>query len=58
MIWFGMVVALAVGIWIGVGAPGLPGAREDEYKPHGSRRRMKKRAYVPLDWLKGPGVRR
>jgi hypothetical protein len=58
MIWLGMIAALAVGIWIGVGAPGFPGARADEYKPHGSKRRMKKRAYVPLDWLKGPGARR
>jgi hypothetical protein len=42
MIIGGMVVALVVGIWVGVGAPGLPGAREDRVVPPGQARRLKK----------------
>lgn len=38
----GMVVALGVGIWVGVGAPGLPGARQDRVVPPGQARRLRK----------------
>jgi hypothetical protein len=38
----GMAVALGIGIWVGVGAPGLPG-REDRVVPPGRARRLKKR---------------
>ena len=38
----GMVAALGVGIWVGIGAPGLPGAREDRVVPPGQARRLKK----------------
>lgn len=38
----GMVAALGVGIWVGIGAPGLPG-REDRVVSPGRAQRLKKR---------------
>lgn len=38
----GMVVALGVGVWVGLGAPGLPGGREDRVVKPGQARRLKK----------------
>jgi hypothetical protein len=44
-------VALGIGVWVGVGAPGV-GKREDRitHRP----RRLKK--HTPLDWLRPPKV--
>lgn len=50
----GMVVALGVGIYIGLGSPGLPGP-QDRVLPHGRmRHHMRRRGYMPLDWLRPP----
>lgn len=38
----GAVAALALGIWVGIGAPGLPGAREDRVVEPGRAKRLKK----------------
>lgn len=38
----GLVAALGAGVWVGIGAPGLPGAREDRVVPPGQARRLKK----------------
>jgi hypothetical protein len=38
----GAVAALAIGIWVGIGAPGLPGAREDRVVEPGRAKRLKK----------------
>ena len=38
----GMVAALAIGVWVGIGAPGLPGARQDRVVPPGTARRLRK----------------
>jgi hypothetical protein len=38
----GAVVALVIGIWVGIGAPGLPGAREDRVVEPGRAKRLKK----------------
>jgi hypothetical protein len=38
----GAVAALAIGIWVGLGAPGLPGAREDRVVEPGRAKRLKK----------------
>ena len=46
----GGIVALLVGIYIGLGFPGLPG-REDRVLPKGKRRR-KKDYFTPLDLLR------
>lgn len=46
----GMVIALALGIYIGLGLPGMPG-REDRVLPRGMRRR-KKDYFTPLDLLR------
>jgi hypothetical protein len=46
----GMVIALALGIYIGLGMPGIPG-REDRVLPGGMRRR-KKDYFTPLDLLR------
>lgn len=46
----GMVIALALGIYIGLGLPGMPG-REDRVLPGGMRRR-KKDYFTPLDLLR------
>jgi hypothetical protein len=48
-----MGAALAVGIYIGLGAPGMPG-REDRIVPRARRLRQ----HTPLDWLRPPKVRR
>ncbi len=47
---FGMVVALLVGFYIGLGFPGLPG-RKDRVLPGGMKRRRKSR-FTPLDLLR------
>lgn len=47
---FGMVVALLLGFYIGLGFPGLPG-REDRVLPRGMKRRRKNR-FTPLDLLR------
>lgn len=44
----GMVIALAVGVYVGLGYPGLPG-REDRVV-HQRGRRV--HTVTPLDWLK------
>jgi hypothetical protein len=49
----GMVVALAGGIYVGLGLPGLPG-REGRVVPHGRARRMEKKH---IHWFK-PDQRR
>ncbi|MBI4538762.1 MAG: hypothetical protein HY704_04535 [Gemmatimonadetes bacterium] len=46
----GAILALAIGIYWGLGAPGLPGPR-DRVLPPGSRR-QRTRAFTPLDWLR------
>lgn len=46
----GGIVAVVVGIYIGLGFPGLPG-REDRVLPRGMRRR-KKDHFTPLDLLR------
>jgi hypothetical protein len=46
----GAVLALAVGIYIGLGMPGLPG-REDRVLPSGMRRR-RKHHFTPIDLLR------
>jgi hypothetical protein len=38
----GAVAALVIGIWVGIGAPGLPGAREDRVVEPGRAKRLKK----------------
>jgi hypothetical protein len=49
MFWIlGMVVALGVGVWVGLGAPGTKGA-EDRVVTHGTARRLPKRH---IDWLR------
>ena len=39
----GLAVALGIGVWVGIGAPGLPGAREDRVVEPGRARRLKRR---------------
>lgn len=46
----GGVLALALGIYIGLGLPGMPG-REDRVLPGGRRRRPKSH-FTPLDLLR------
>lgn len=53
----GGVVALAVGVYIGLGWPGLPFGREDRVLPRGMRRRRKDR-FTPLDLLRQKESRR
>lgn len=48
--WIGAVAALALGIYIGLGFPGLPG-RENRVLPKGKTRR-KKKYFTPLDLLR------
>jgi hypothetical protein len=52
----GMIAALAAGVYIGLGLPGLPGP-QDRVLPPG-RRRRRKRTFTPLDWLRPPRPRR
>jgi hypothetical protein len=47
----GAVLALAVGIYIGLGWPGLNVGRHDRVL-RGGRRQPVRRAYTPLDWFK------
>lgn len=50
MLWIvSMIVALAAGIYVGLGMPGLPG-REDRVVRHGRARRLNKHRF--LDWLR------
>lgn len=53
----GGIVALASGIYIGLGWPGLPFGREDRVLPKGMRRRRKDR-FTPLDLLRQKESRR
>lgn len=46
----GAIAAFALGIYIGLGFPGLPG-REDRVLPKGKTRR-KKKYFTPLDLLR------
>ncbi len=46
----GAVLALALGVWIGLGAPGWP------LPPEGRTRRLEKRSLNPVAW--GRGTRR
>lgn len=49
MIWLtGMVVALGIGVYVGLGAPGMPG-REDRVVKHGRAKRLPKNY---IDWLR------
>jgi hypothetical protein len=50
MIYLGMVLALAAGIYIGLGMPGIPG-RKDRVLPRGMRRRRTQH-FTPLDLLR------
>lgn len=47
-----MVIVFAVGIYIGLGMPGLPGPQDRVLPPGMTRRR--KRVFTPLDWLRPP----
>lgn len=53
----GGLVALAAGIYIGLGWPGLPFGREDRVLPRGMRRRRKDH-FTPLDLLRQKESRR
>ena len=46
----GAILALALGIYIGLGFPGLPG-REDRVLPGGMKRK-RKQLFTPLDLLR------
>jgi ABC-type dipeptide/oligopeptide/nickel transport system permease subunit len=48
-----MGVALVIGVYVGLGAPGMPG-REDRIVSRARRLRQ----HTPLDWLRPPNVRR
>lgn len=48
--WIGMIAALLLGIYIGLGFPGMSG-REDRVLP-GGRKRRKKDHFTPLDLLR------
>jgi hypothetical protein len=52
----GMIAALGIGIYIGLGMPGMPGP-QDRVLPPGRARRPQRR-HVALDWLKPPRLRR
>ena len=53
----GGVLALAAGIYIGLGWPGLPFGKEDRVLPRGMRRRRKDH-FTPLDLLRRKESRR
>ncbi len=46
----GAVLALGLGVYIGIGFPGLPGGEDRVIH----RRRQRRRSFTPLDWLKPP----
>lgn len=46
----GAILALLIGVYIGLGLPGMPG-REDRVLP-GGRRRQRKPHFTPLDLLR------
>ena len=46
------ILAFAIGIWIGVGAPGWP------QKPDGTRSRLQKRSLNPIAWGRTPSRER
>ncbi|HEX6068647.1 MAG TPA: hypothetical protein VFZ18_02455 [Longimicrobiaceae bacterium] len=48
----GAVIALGMGIWIGLGAPGWP------YKPEASPHRLKQRSINPVAWGRSTGRER
>jgi hypothetical protein len=41
MLWILGIVALGIGIWVGLGLPGMPGGREDRIVAPGRARRLK-----------------
>lgn len=47
----GAVFAFGIGVYWGLGAPGMPGP-EDRVLPPGTRRRPAKRYFTPLDLLR------
>jgi hypothetical protein len=51
----GALIALAVGIWLGLGAPGWP---HKEAKPGSTRRRLEKRNINPIAWTRRDSSRR
>jgi hypothetical protein len=53
----GMILALGLGIYIGLGAPGAPWGRQDRIVRSGHARRTR-RQFTPLDWLRPPPARR
>lgn len=57
MVWvIGGILAFALGIYIGLGFPGMSGP-EDRVLP-GGRRRAPKRHFTPLDWFTQKKTRR
>lgn len=46
------LAALAIGVWIGLGAPGWP------HKPKGGRSRLQKRPLNPITWKRQDSDRR
>jgi hypothetical protein len=53
----GAVLALAAGIYIGLGWPGLPFGRQNRVLPRGMRRRRREH-FTPLDLLRQKESRR
>jgi len=49
----GMIGALAVGIYIGLGWPGLPFGKQDRVLPPGMRR-QRKQPFTPVNWIRPP----
>lgn len=50
MLWIlGMILAVAIGVWVGIGMPGVKGLRGDRVVKPGTARRLRKQH---LDWLK------
>jgi hypothetical protein len=47
----GLVLAFAIGIWVGLGLPGTAGREDRVVSPGKARREAEHR---PLDWLRGP----
>lgn len=55
MVWFVLgIVALGIGIYVGLGLPGLPGGREDRIVPSGRARRLK---HNHIHWFRTSGRR-
>lgn len=47
----GMAAALGIGIWVGLGFPGVNGPEDRVVRPGQSRRRLEKKH---IDWLRPP----